>query len=146
MSKVHILVRLVAIPELYPFVKSVSKNAYHILSICCGREYTLPFHYHSFPSVGTSWAGPLWFPLFSVLLSSMLLLECPIKPRLNIQSLFLSKVSESSIFLHQKCGHASHKNILLPVTNLCLSHCSLAMKRHHDSYKRKHLIGACLQF
>lgn len=32
---------------------------------------------------------------------------------------------------------------------MCLSHCSIAVKRHHDqgnSYKRKHLIGACIQF
>ena len=32
---------------------------------------------------------------------------------------------------------------------LCLSHCSIAVKRHHDhgnSYQRKHFIGACFQF
>jgi hypothetical protein len=32
---------------------------------------------------------------------------------------------------------------------VCLSQCSIAVKRHSDksnSYKRKHLIGACLQF
>jgi hypothetical protein len=30
----------------------------------------------------------------------------------------------------------------------CLSHWSIAVKRHHDnsSYERKHLIGSCLQF
>jgi hypothetical protein len=31
----------------------------------------------------------------------------------------------------------------------CLSNCFIAVKRHHDqgnSYKREHLIGACIEF
>jgi hypothetical protein len=43
------------------------------------------------------------------------------------------------------CGNI----IALLVDGLCTSHCSIAVKRHHDqgrSYKRKPLIWACLQF
>lgn len=71
----------------------------------------------------------------------------PINSHFRFSTAFLVQSSKVFLVLKQQHDQACHCNIRVPGTIFYFSHCSIAMKWYPDkcnSYKRKHLIGGCL--
>jgi hypothetical protein len=70
--------------------------------------------------------------LFSALLSSTPLLMCSIKPHLKWDLQVLSKSKVHSLWRRGLDRPITAIPSLLPGTTSCLSHCSVAVERHHE--------------